>query len=760
MTNTIQKSAQIRKVRSLGSVSVVLRTSVTPNRHCAAFHERKTTSPSSCSNFALASYNGRPYPSLSSLSEFSAEQTFYDGPDTSFTLSKLKLIQGSVLMLAIMALVNFVVGSFIMAFISSSSSSNSDMLASEFDLYGLLSTEVILPLSLLMKVQGGRRTNRQRMHRRKKRSHGSSRAVLGSAAIASLIDLVGPILPFAGGVDLRRLHPMEVYEWFRTFVTNGRASTCLPSNFPRGGSTESEVMSPFNSTEKVTYSSSYQSSTDSTHRDTYTLRIDKNRPLVLGASEPFISIENIAELNLEHIALAFQLSRNQDIDSFLNATDSERPPERMHRLVRAIQDAAAISRGEGVHPAQFVPRSSQMGTDRISKEYITSELGISGDVDASLFCAALRVFAEWRMLRTVPDGYKSYAVGMALGLKDVVQNIARVEAVMRQWIEMKSVELAANNDPTSNILLRGPTVRQLLEYERDNNIHPNLPRLNGGAAIGLLWSLRQLLYQSAVFQNILDTPSKYPDSKAAVGAAYSQVYDKYHGWAVQKIFNYSFRSAPEAALIFNMMDVTKLREITDKAKQGIVGNTCVDTNDEGDCGKEGSEELPNTADFVQRNFLEELAFWNLALDSNASESSKSPQVLDITSSRSNKTDNWFSKLVHQAVKLADHLDQEFGKVGARLIKSQLLFADWGDVEILHLEKKEEATSRKDDCVRPLESARSRIPLEGPELDRHIARSMEKHIRQQISHYLRLIMPITFDLVSMFDELNMNDPSKV
>jgi len=349
---------------------------------------------------------------------------------------------------------------------------------------------------------------------------------------------------------------------------------------------------------------------------------------------------------------------------------------------------------------------------------------------------------------------------MALGLKDVVQNIARVEVVMRKWIELKSVELAANNDPTSDIVLRGPTVRQLLEYEKESNIHPNLPRLNGGAAIGLLWSLRQLLYQSAVFQNILDTPSKYTDSKAAVGAAYSQVYDKYHGWAVQKIFNYSFRSAPEATLIFNMMDATKLREITDKAKQGIVVNDDVDSNDEDDCGKEGNEELPNTADAVKRNFLEELSFWDLSIDSNSSESAKAPQVLDLSSSRSNKTDNWFSKLVRHAVKLADHLDQEFGKVGAQLINSQLLFANWGDVEVLNLEKKEEVTLHEDDGLRPLESARSRIPLKGLELDRHIASYMEKHIRQQISHYLRLVKPITFDLVSMFDELNMNDPSKV
>ncbi|KAL3789148.1 hypothetical protein HJC23_012237 [Cyclotella cryptica] len=384
-----------------------------------------------------------------------------------------------------MALVNFVVGSVIVAFISSTSSSNSDMLASEFDVYGLLSTEVILPLSLLMKVQGGRRNSRQRQQRRKKRSHGSSRKVLGSAAIASLIDLVGPILPFAGGIDLRRLHPLEVYEWIRSFITRGRASPFLASSFPRGGSSDSGVFSSLNSTEKSVYSSSYEASTKSNSRTGYSLRIDKNRPLILGASEPFISIEDISELNLEQIAHAFQLSRNHDLESFPNTTGIESPPEQMNNFVQAIREAAAISRGDGVHPAQPAAPSFQIEEESMSKDHIESELPMSGDIDASLFCAALRVFAEWRMLRTVPDGYKSYAVGMALGLKDVVQNIARVEVVMRQWIEMKSVELAANKIPSADTTLRGPTVRQLLEYERDSNIHPNLPRLNGGAAIGL-----------------------------------------------------------------------------------------------------------------------------------------------------------------------------------------------------------------------------------------------------------------------------------
>ncbi|KAL3789151.1 hypothetical protein HJC23_012240 [Cyclotella cryptica] len=217
-----------------------------------------------------------------------------------------------------------------------------------------------------------------------------------------------------------------------------------------------------------------------------------------------------------------------------------------------------------------------------------------------------------------------------------------------------------------------------------------------------------------------------------------------------------------------MMDATKLREVTDEAKQGIAVKDCGNSIDADDCGKEGIKQLPNTAGVVKREFIEELAFWDLPVNSNSSESVNSThesvnstQVIDSSALRSGKTDNWFIKLVRHAVILADHLDQGFSKVGAQLMNSHAFFADWGDVEVLDLGKKqEEATLHEDQCLQTLDSAHSRIPLEGPELELHIARHMERHIRQQISRYLRLLKPITFELVSMFEELNMNDPSKV
>ena len=41
----------------------------------------------------------------------------------------------------------------------------------------------------------------------------------------------------------------------------------------------------------------------------------------------------------------------------------------------------------------------------------------------------------------------------------------------------------------------------------------------------------------------------YDTTNAALNAAYSEVYGKFHGWAVQKIFSYSFQAAPDGSEI-------------------------------------------------------------------------------------------------------------------------------------------------------------------------------------------------------------------
>jgi uncharacterized protein (DUF885 family) len=108
----------------------------------------------------------------------------------------------------------------------------------------------------------------------------------------------------------------------------------------------------------------------------------------------------------------------------------------------------------------------------------------------------------------------------------------------------------------------------LLEHEVDCNVHASLPRLvEKTAAMGLLWVRRQLHYQTSIFSNILRVPETFPSSHAAVASAYAQVYGHYHGWAVQKIFNYSFQAAPAVSEIYKFMNPHRLRTAHEEAQR-------------------------------------------------------------------------------------------------------------------------------------------------------------------------------------------------
>jgi hypothetical protein len=116
-------------------------------------------------------------------------------------------------------------------------------------------------------------------------------------------------------------------------------------------------------------------------------------------------------------------------------------------------------------------------------------------VDALIFCAAMRIFAEWSMVRQVPDGYKGYAVGMNLGHKDIVQNLGKMETAVHKWLDYgrekralkRAWEQNSGDGDFYDDKLRSPTLRDLLEDEVDCNVHASLPRLvEKTAAMGLL----------------------------------------------------------------------------------------------------------------------------------------------------------------------------------------------------------------------------------------------------------------------------------
>ena len=170
-----------------------------------------------------------------------------------------------------------------------------------------------------------------------------------------------------------------------------------------------------------------------------------------------------------------------------------------------------------------------------------------GSMDALHFCGVMRIFADWRALRQIPpSGYKTYATGITLGQKDILLNVKKIENAARAWIERRKA--------VQGTIRKRPTLRDLLKEEVDTNVHTRgLPKLEDeSAATGLLWARRQLEYQNKLYRNFND--NRYKDNiSEAVRKAYDDVYSKYHGWAVRKVFQYSAAAAPPLELLIEHM---------------------------------------------------------------------------------------------------------------------------------------------------------------------------------------------------------------
>lgn len=383
------------------------------------------------------------------------------------------------------------------------------------DYYDALSADVIRP-AFRYRVSGH------------DRSHPRKRMGLGSAAISSVTSALSPILPFTGGIDLRR----------EDYWTNGV--------FGSVSSVIEQVRCAFASELDSESGSSVLNTRGGAKTAQRTPRSSKRGApsTYLSNTQPFVALDDIARLTLKDVSLAFRYAvENTRLDfsanKFMTGVSS-----RVKDVISRMSEASAKSRGRGV----------QVPTTGINPG--------AGDVDALQFCAAMRIFAEWRVLRQVPEGYKGYAVGMNLGQKDIVQNVGKIEKAVHDWIAHQD---ASADDAAAG--LASPTLRDLLQYESDLGVHDKLPQLKEkSAAMGLLWVRRQLHYQTALFANVIQVPTRFETARAAISAAYNEVYDRYHGWAVQKIFTYSFKAAPDPTEIFKVMNPEKLKEVTKSAQ--------------------------------------------------------------------------------------------------------------------------------------------------------------------------------------------------
>lgn len=492
---------------------------------------------------------------------------------------------------------------------------------------------------------------------------------LGTAAISAVTEALGPILPFTGGVDLRREEHWDTTQgWFHTatsMVNQVRDAFGLPpldagatllDSIPRGGA---QLQKP---------------------KAKPQIKRTQHAP-VLSAQQPFVPVGSIASMTLSDLATAFQYALESNSDKFDEKHFNSKAHPRMRPILRSMDEAITKARGKDVLPSK------------------KSAIGVAGDVDALQFSAAMRLFAEWRVVRQVPDGYKGFAVGMNLGQKDIVQNVAKIEKAVHEWVDYRRGILSLQGEwdegfcPASglskasvnpNCQLRSPTLRDLLQYEADMSVHDRLPRLKDKtAAMGLLWVRRQLHYQTSLFANVVKVPTVFSTVTQAIGSAYSEVYDQYHGWAVQKIFKYSFQAAPEVKEIYKFMNPHRLKDVMQKASQ-------------------------------------------LKSKSNVAE----PLISQPELSRQERELNPLQQF-------GEHIAGEWTKLTTAIGN---IFDDENGGKPNH-----RATG---------------AGLSGQELDDFVTKEMTQDAHNHIVVYLQTVQGLLSDLARLFDELNMDDPTKV
>jgi hypothetical protein len=590
------------------------------------------------------------------------------------------------------------------------------------------------PNSKGSKEQQSPQQQQQQQQQQQHHSNKVKKGLLGPAMIQSVTEALSPILPFAGGVDLRRDEHWKSWEsWLQLWdVVFSKQDQFIPSSSSPSSihSSGEEFIDHIIATPR---GGGVGGSKTNNHQNKRAFNMKK----VLSASDPFLSTSDISAMTLQEISVIFQYaikSGEETIDTTTFLKQKFHPEVNMKRITKAVdalENATAMSRGHQVIS------SITSHTKSTSNQGPLSDNNGYGDVDALKFCAAMRIFAEWRVLRQVPPGYKGYAVGMNLGHKDVVQNIVKIESAIHDWIETRPESEDGNQT-------RSPTLRELLQHETDIDVHPNhkLPRLKDkSAAMGLLWVRRQLQYQTAVFTNIISVPDVYPTIIDAVGSAYTEIYGQLHGWTVQKIFNYSFQSAPDTDLIFRHMNPRKLKEV----------------------GQNGKNKKNNIVDQVslQGSSIESVV--ETTIEANNDDTTIQENDCD-----QNENNNIFTKIGSECDKFFSHIGSELGKmcneIGTNLDNIMLTLSNVfqndknTECEINQKVNTRGGASFNDSVNR--ESAKNGNDVSSEELEAFISEEMAIDARDHILMYLNAVVPLLNDLSGLFEEMNMDDPTKV
>ena len=414
--------------------------------------------------------------------------------------------------------------------------------------------------------------------------------------------------------------------------------------------------------------------------------------MVISAKEPFLSKDEIAQLSLTDIQLIFRYATEIGHTSFDRREFTMYLREPVKQALDAVDRVTAAS-GGGAYLQVYHSNEDEEETD----------------IDALHFAAAMRIFAEWRSLRLVPKGSNHrYAFGMGMARRDLIQNIAKIEDAAHVWLCDEARSSASGG-------LTIPTLRQLLQYEIDRNVHRYLPRLEEkSGASGLLWAVRQLKYQTSIFANLVQVPYGFPTSRDAILAAYRFVYEDYHGFFVKQIFQNSFEAAPKAQEVIDFMHVP--------------------IEEPGYC----SIDTPNQKDGSWVNIPHDLAKQASFGSSSASSSSSTSSIVQGLES--------------------EHEPNLFEEIGNFLVDEwQKLFAQCAGIQMQNEPSRNvmHSTVPAEDSVVDQPTNTSFALVQDDPFG-----SIGIVVRDVIPSYLTAMQPILANLEDLIENLNMNDPTKV
>lgn len=260
----------------------------------------------------------------------------------------------------------------------------------------------------------------------------------------------------------------------------------------------------------------------------------------------------------------------------------------------------------------------------------------------------------------------------------------------------------------SGIQSSSPTLKQLLTWERDANIHPRLPKVTDkSGASALLWIHRQLKYQTTIFRNLARVPSEFPTGKDAVAAAYDSVYNEYHGFIVKRIFRTSFDAAPGAdEILFHMnRGACEIRRSDSTDSEDLTEG--MTTDDDSIVNLKGSDSVSNAASVFR--------------ESSSSTMSMNPK--------------------NPLEQFSDHIANEWMKLESFMKQCNGAHAD--------------SDKSRNALAGPTSSIINLMDLTSIKQRSATATAAE----EDISSFIAVIQPFLDGIDKMIDHFNMNDPSK-